>query len=298
MAFEQADVNYATEYAREMVEAYPYLSYFADILGNANSRRYRPVSAKSIVLQGITVSGARNVNRNSIDGQFSRNWNNDIDTLTISVDREWDTILDPMDIEQSGQVATVANVTKVFNEQQKIPEMDAYIASKLNGFATTEHKDTTTLSTENILTKWDDYCALMSEARVPLAGRVCYMTPTTYKLLKQAAGITRFIDVRNEGGLNRNIGSLDGVRIIEVPSDLMMSVCTLEATDGYTTSGKQINMIFVNMDAVLAPVIYETAMVSAPSAVTRGKWVYYERQHYDVFKLKQKEKGIIVNVAA
>ena len=39
------------------------------------------------------------------------------------MDREWDTLIDPMDIAETGDVATIANITRVFNETQKVPKI-------------------------------------------------------------------------------------------------------------------------------------------------------------------------------
>jgi hypothetical protein len=39
-------------------------------------------------------------------------------------------------------------------------------------------------------------------------------------------------------------------------------------------------------------------MMSAPTAQSKGKWLYYERYYYDVFALKQRGAGIFAAVAA
>lgn len=121
-SFLQTDVNYATQYARELANVYPYLSYFSDLWGAPNSNRYRPINGKTVAIPSMTVSGARAVDRDHITGEFSRRWNNEWQMLTMGMDREWDTIIDPMDISETGDVATIANVTRTFNEQQKVPK--------------------------------------------------------------------------------------------------------------------------------------------------------------------------------
>lgn len=297
MAFIQTNVNYATEYARELANAYPYLSYFGAIWGGENATRYRPIAGKTIAVPSLEVSGARAVNRDQITGVFNRNWNNEWQNLTLNMDREWDTLIDPMDISETGDVATIANVTKTFNEFQKIPEMDAYMASKLAGFAVgAGGYDTTTLSTSNILATWDTYLAYMTSMRVNRDRIVAYMTPATYKLLKEAAGITRFIDagtgIRN---VDRNVGRLDGVTIVEVPADIMKQV--YDFTTGWMPISGQANMILVDPMAVVAPVVYDTSMISAPSAQSKGKYLYYERYYYDVFCLNKRAAGLFANVA-
>jgi hypothetical protein len=245
----------------------------------------------------MVVSGARAVNRNKITGEFNRNFNNEWQNVTMTMDREWDTIVDPMDIVETNDVATIANVTRTFNETQKIPEMDAYMAQQLAKEAV---KDTEALTADNILGAWDSYLAQLKNARIARDRVRAYLTPESYKLLKQAAGISRFVDISGGGerSVDRNIGGLDGVKIIETPSDLMMTA--YDFTDGWTATGsaKQINMLFVDPMAVAAPVVYETSMMSPPSAQSKGKYIYYERYYYDVFVLANRKKGIIANVEA
>lgn len=296
MPFTPSAINYAVQYGRELANAYPYLSYFGDIWGSQNSQRFRPINANSIMIPSMEVGGAHAVNRDAMNGQFTRKFNITWEPKVMTMYREWDTILDEMDIVETNEVATIANITRTFNEFQKVPEMDAYMASKLAGFTT---PDTTALTAANILSKWDDYLEAMTNARVNRDRVICYVTPATYKLLKQAAGITRFLEVSNGiQAVDRNIARLDGVRIVEVPSDLMQSA--YDFTEGFvaTQAAKQINMIMVDPLAVIAPVVYEVSMISAPSAATKGKNVYYESYYYDVFKLNQRAAGIKANVSA
>lgn len=123
MAFVTVDVNYAAEYSRALAQAYPYLSYFGQIWASQNSALYRPGMGKTMYIPTLQVSGARDVNRDSINGNFSRNWNNELQAVELQMDREWDTLIDPMDIVESGDVATIANITRAFNEFQKVPKI-------------------------------------------------------------------------------------------------------------------------------------------------------------------------------
>lgn len=295
MPFVQDTVNYAVEYSRALANAYPYLSYFGAIWASPNSTTYKPGLGKTVYIPELTVSGARAVNRDQITGTFARNWNNAFDAFELDMDREWDTLADPMDIDETNMVASIANITRTFNEFQKVPEMDAYLAAKLNeqsGYA-----DNVLPSSASILTQWDDYLARMANARVPRDRIVAYMTPAMYKLLKEASGLTRFV-ATDEGyrGVDRNIARLDGVQIVEVPADLMKS--SYDFTEGFAPAdgAKQINMILVDPLAVAAPVKYETSMVSAPTAQSKGKYLYYERYYYGATAIPSRVNGILVNV--
>lgn len=299
MPFTQLNLNYATEYSKAMANAYPYWSYFSDLYGSPNSATYKPLSGKAVAVQSMTTSGARAVNRDQITGTFNRNFNTSEQILTMRMDREWDTLADPMDI-QEDPIVNIANITKTFNEFQKVPEMDAYAASALSKAATEfGSTDATTLTADNILAQWDTYLAYMVDQRIPRDRIRAKMTPDTYKLLKEAAGITRFVEadtgIRN---IDRNVGKLDGVVIQEVPKDMMMSA--YDFTEGWVADAdaKQINMLLFDPIAIAAPVVYETSMMSAPTAQSKGKWLYYERYYYDVFALNQRLPGIFAHLAS
>lgn len=297
-----ANLNYAAQYAQELANAYPYLSYFAEVWASPNAGKYRTSeqNAKTVFVPSMTVTGAKAVNRNHIDGQFDRNFENDWQALTMQMDREWSTLVDPLDIVETNDVATIANITQTFNQFQKVPEMDAYASSQLSGFAGEFGGiDSTTLSAANILAQWDSYLAYMVNQRVNRDRLVVHVTPDTYVLLKQAAGITRFIEItQGIQAADRNIAKLDGVTIIETPADMMFD--SYDFTEGWTPAAgaSQVNMLFVDPLALVAPIVYETSMMTPASAATKGKIVYYERYYYDVFKLKNRQAGFFANKSA
>ena len=114
-----ANLNYAVQYGRAIQTAYPYLSYYADLWNQGESYRFRPLNGKTVMIPIMTTNGARAANRNSIDGSFSRNFDIDWQACTLTMDREWDTLVDPLDVIETNEVATIANITRVFNELQK-----------------------------------------------------------------------------------------------------------------------------------------------------------------------------------
>lgn len=300
MAFAQNPVNYAAQYMRELANAYPYMSHFADVYAGENANKYRILNGKAVQIPSLFVSGAKAANRNSIDGVFNRNWNNSWQNVELGMDREWDTLIDPLDIIETNEVATIANITKTFNELQKIPEMDARAASQIAGAAGAfGGQDGTTLTAANILAQWDAYIAYMTDQRVNRDRVQCKMTPAVYKLLKEASGLSRFVET-SEGfrGVDRNIARLDGVRIEEVPADLMKSA--YDFTEGFTPAAgaSQINLLLYDPLAVAGPISYDTSMITPPTAASKGKYLYYEHYYYDVFALQQRNAGLFVNMAA
>lgn len=295
-----APLNYAAQYGRELANAYPYLSYFGDLWNAGESQRFKPLQGKTVYIPSMTTTGAKAVNRDRIDGVFTRNFDNNWEAKTLQMDRDWDTLVDPMDMQETNEVATIANITQTFNQFQKIPEMDAYMASKLAGFAS-EHGGivTTTPDASNILTLWDNALAYMTDQRVNRDRLRCKVIPSVYKLLKEATGLTRFVETgAGIQNVDRNIARLDGVQIEEVPSDMMKTAYDFTVGFAVAEGAAQINMLFYDSMAIAAPIVYDTSMISAPTAATKGKYLYYERYYYDVFILSQRQAGVYALLSA
>ena len=147
-----ATVNYAEAYERALAQAYPNVLNFGELYNVANNQTYKFVDAKTIHIPSISVTGRKNVNRDSIDGVFNRNVDNEWETKTLTFYREWSTSIDPADVMDTNMVLTIQNATKVFNETQKFPEKDAYTISKIYADWVAEGKtaDTTALTVDNV----------------------------------------------------------------------------------------------------------------------------------------------------
>lgn len=293
-------VNYAEQYSRALSQNFPYVLNFGKLFNTSNNSLYKVIDAKTIKIPSVSTSGRKDGSRDEITG-FSRNVDNDWETKTLSRHREWDTLLHPQDVNQSNMVLSIQNATKVFNETQKFPEMDAYCISKIHSDAVEAgvEDDNTVLTVENVLATFDRYMEAMDEARVPQTGRILYVTPKVKTLIKDAKDIVKTINV--SGGataLNRNISRIDEVEIISVPSELMKTV--YDFTKGWVVgvSAKQINMLLIHPVAVYTPVSYSFASMETPSAHTKGKYLYYEESFEDVFILNNKKNAIKFNVEA
>ena len=123
-------LNYATDYQRALEQAFPYALYFGKLYATPNNNRFRWVNAKTIEIPSISTTGRTNADRDSI-GTAQRNYNNAWETKTLVNERKWSTLVHPKDIDQTNLAASIANITKTFNEEHKFPEMDAYTISKI-----------------------------------------------------------------------------------------------------------------------------------------------------------------------
>lgn len=296
-----AQLNYATEYLQALEQEFPYVLYFGALFSTPNNGRYRWVNSRVIEIPSLETTGRIDGDRDTI-GARKRNYQNSWTPLTLENHRMWETLVHPRDIAETGNVATIANITRVYNETQKFPEMNAYLISKLYSDWTEMSKtaDTTTLTAENVLEVFDAMMERMDEKRVPRTGRILYVTPATKTLINNAKQLYRNFDVKTtSAGIKRGISSIDEVEIPEsVPSDMMKTV--YDFTEGWKVdeSAQQINMLLVHPQAVITPISYVFAQLDPPSAGSQGKYDYYEESFEDVFVLPNKVDALDFHVTA
>ena len=293
-------LNYAVQYSQALANAFPYALNFGALYATPTNGRYRIVDAKTIQIPTLTTTGRVNADRDTI-ATAARNYDNNWEPKTLTNQRKWSTLVHPMDIDQTNVVTSISNITKTFNEFQKFPEMDAYTVSKIyaDWLAAGGVPQTDVLTTANILEKFDALMLNMDNARVPANGRLLYVTNEIKSMLKQAQGITRNLDVQTSSdAINRTVSRLEEVSVIGVPSTLMRTLYNFTAGWSVQNGADQINMMLVHPLVVITPVSYAFAQLSEPSALSEGKYVYYEESFEDVFILNQQFGGIQCNVTA
>ena len=297
-------VNYAEAYSRELANAYPYVLYSGALWSNENTRKYKVVDAKSVKIPLLSTGGRVDGDRTKI-GDFSQNFSNDWETKTLKNHRIWQTLVHPQDVNQTNMVASISNITKVMNETQKFPELDAMMFSTIYSLRNAQKAitaETAELTVSTVLTKFDAMMDAMDEALVPVSGRVLYCDTYTKTLIDNAITI-----VRNNGDkkLARNVSRLEEVDIVSVPTSLFKTEYTFNdgKTSGQTDGGfvakstaKDIAMILLHPSAILPIVSYSFAQLQPPSALSQGKYVYFEESFEDVFILNKRVDAIQICV--
>lgn len=293
-----AALNYAELYTQALKQRFTIGLRFVDLYNAPANASLRWSNAKTVQIPRIDVNGMVDYNRDVVGG-FARNVDNDWETKTLTHDRQWKTLIDPMDIDETNLAVSIANFTSVFNDEQKIPEMDKFMASKLHAEFTGYGgvPVTTGLTTANILSIFDDMMEQMDEAEVPQDGRLLYVTPAIHKMLKQADQIQRQMMVTaNNGQVSRAVRTLEEVRIVVVPSDRMKTAYDFTIGAVPAAGAEQINMILIHPQALVSPQKYAIASLDSPSAVTDLKYLWNERSYWDVFLFERRVPGVKMHV--
>lgn len=291
-------INYAERFERQIEQQFQRELTSADMAAN---RRYNFIDAQTIKVPTVTLSGYKDHLR---DGTKNRGAvGNTYQAFSLTHDRDIEFFVDEMDVDETNQVLSAANITAVFNQEQAIPELDVFRYSKLysefvdnGGIVNTE-----VLTEANILQVFDQMMETMDEAAVPQSGRMLKVTPATYRILKNAEKIQRTMDVTGgSNSINRNVRSLDEVTIVTVPSDRMKTA--YDFSDGFVPAvgAKQINMMLYHTSAILAPVkvadVYLWNKGETPDSAFG--YLYQNRMYTDLFVIKAKKDAIAINAEA
>ncbi|MEK4239070.1 capsid protein [Paenibacillus sp. FSL H7-0714] len=258
------------------------------------------IGSKTIKIPRLDVGGYKDHSR-------SGGWNrqaisNDFETKVLAFDRDVEFYVDAMDVDETNQILSAANTTNVFETEQAIPELDKYRYSKLYAdyVALGKTPDVTVLTVANALQVFDKLMQNMDEAEVPEEGRILYVTPTVHTLLKEAEDMQRFINVQaNNGVINRTVAKLDDVTLVKVPSSRMKTVFNFTNGAIPGVGAKQINMILIHPQAVIAPIKHSAIYLWEPGTHTGGDgYLYQNRRYTDLFLINRKVDGIQINAEA
>ena len=287
-------VNYVTSFEQELKQKYTRELLTADL----TTQNVVFVGAKKIKIPFITVSGYKDHSRN---GGFNRGTvENQFMEKELEFDRDVEFFVDAMDVDETNQALSAANITNTFEHEKAIPETDAYRLSKLytdfNALGETATQDELTAAT--ILEKFDTLMEEMDEAEVPEDGRILYVTPSIYTIFKQAEKITRMLEVTRDTAVNRHVRALDDVKIKRIPSGRMKTA--YDFTEGFTpaSTAKQMNMILVHPSAVIAADKHAYINLWAPGRHTQcDAYLYQNRKYGDLFVLNTRSDGIKINLS-
>lgn len=290
-------INYVEQFHQDLEQKYERELTSGDL--GANGAQF--IGTKTIKIPNLTLAGYKEHNR--AGGWNRQDLSNNWDVKKLEHDRDVEFYVDAMDVDETNQVLSAANITNVFEEEQAIPELDAYRYSKIySDYTTTFSKtaNTEALTAQNVLKVFDQFMEEMDDAAVPMDGRILYVTPAVNTMIKQAEDLSRFIDIsgKNDQVVQRNVRSLDDVKMVVVPSGRMKTAYNFTTGFQPAEAAQQINMILVHPRSIIAVEKHSAIYLWAPGTHTAGDgYLYQNRRYGDLFIIEKKIDGVKINVA-
>ena len=202
-------------------------------------------------------------------------------TFVLSQDRAFTYTIDRGNFEDSMMIQEAGSTLQRQIEVVCVPNTDIYRLAALSAYAVTNTQGTGfagatgvgSVATPVVLTSANIYVQFLNaginldEAKVPADGRVAFVTPATYALLKQDSNFIKPSEMAQELLIKGVIGEVDGVRIVKVPTSY------LPAGTGF---------MVVHSTALVAPHKFDTFRILKEVQGVDG-WVVEGRRYYDAF---------------
>lgn len=257
------------------------------------------LNAKSFRVKGVTTSGLQPHTRNKGFNYGTVQQKESI--FTLEFDRDVEFWVDSMDVDETNQELTVANISGNFIRDQVIPETDAYRFSKLVQYAAKDSNSTTeSVTSANVLEVVGRLTRTVR--RYGPGSTTIYVSSAFMDALEQSKDFTRVIVMNNVPGTNieTRITGFNGFSFVEVWDDSRF-MSAFDFTDGFkpvTSVSQAINALAVVRPAIVAKVKHNAIYLHSPGSVGQGDgWLYQYRLYHDLFQLPNRPNTVVASLA-
>lgn len=290
-----------TDELDEAVVQKPVTGFLAD-----NNLRGKFVGAKTVMIPEMNISGLGDYDRDT--GFVSGTVSVSAKPFTLTMDRGRSFQLDREDYDESGIANLAGQIMGEFVRTQVVPELDAYVLSKLAGVAVNE-TNTITGTPET------DAFAMLTEAIAKVQNVVGYdeelvafVDGAMLNALQNSEEVSRHLVMNDfsKGELHTKVNSLNGVAILPVPDSRMKTaynfydgVTSGQENGGFVPAENASSIGLLVMPRRAASLIKKTEQVRCfdPSHNQKADaWKLDYRLYYDVVLKDSMQDGIYAYV--
>lgn len=272
------------------------------------------LGAKTFHFTRMSVSGFKAHSRN---GGWNRGTVGQADKdYTVEFDRDIEFLLDKAEVDETNQTASIQNVSRIFQQTQAVPEMDAYFFSKVATTALAlagyhSHTAVATYTKANVYGLLKSYLNAGKIRRYKSSGAlIMYVSSFVMDLLEQSTEFTRTINmetISDSGmGIQTRVTDLDGCPVMEVIDDERF-YSKFDFTTGFAPVAKsldpavegsfKINVLIASQQAVKTVPKIASIYNFAPGTHTQGDGhLYQNRQLWDTFIFPNGKDGTVDSI--
>ena len=194
-------------------------------------------------------------------------------TLTLAKDRGATWTIDRRNAEETMMVMESGKSLARQIAEVVVPEIDIYRLAAIHTAAgTATHTATTAVTASNAYLMFLNQQANLDNDKIPVAGRICFCSPAFYNFIKQDPTFLKASDLGQKMLINGQVGDLDGVKLVRVPTSYLPANCAF---------------IICHPSATVGPKVLETYKTHQDPPGISG-WLVEMRVVYDCFVLTQK----------
>ena len=189
-------------------------------------------------------------------------------SFVLSQDRAFTYSIDRGNYEDSMMVTEAGSTLQREIEVVCVPNTDIYRLAAMTTYANSNSQVTTVaLTSSNVYVQFLARQQTLDDAKVPADGRIAFVTPATYALLKQDSNFIKASNAAQEMLQKGVVGDVDGVTIVKVPTTY------LAANSGF---------LVVHKSVLVAPHKFDTFRILKEVQGIDG-WVVEGRRYFDAF---------------
>lgn len=191
-----------------------------------NAMRAKFVGAGTVLIPDVELQGLGDYDRDTGAPQGSITLKTTSYTLTNERGRSF--VLDEQDADESGVPGLAGQIMGEFVRTKVIPEIDAYVLSKLATTATTNNMTVTGTLTNGSFKLFNDACLKVWAALGYDEQLVAFVNDAFYADLMSTSELTRRITISDfkRGDIYTKVQSINGVAILPAPSARMKTSFT------------------------------------------------------------------------
>lgn len=269
--------------------------------GNVGNLIYK--GGDEVKIPMIDMDGLADYNRQSgfVDGDVSLAYQ----TMKMTQDRGRGFTVDPNDIDESGVLDLMSQLTGEFQRKKVVPEVDAYRISKVVQLTPAANRTVYTPAAGTILKKMqEDIGAVRDEIGSDEQLVMLVSTPVS-TILNTSTELGKKLDVTDfmRGEITTKVKSLDSVPLLVAPSARMFSRITLlpNGKGGFTKAegAAAINYIIMPRSAAIAVSKTDNMRLFDPQTWQKAHaWHMDYRKFHDIWIPKNRLAGIRTSMAA
>lgn len=274
---------------------------------DANASKVKYTGGDEVKVPMISVQGLADYSREN--GYTGGSISLEYQTLKMTQDRGRKFQLDAMEVDESNFITNAGQTMSEFQRTKIIPEIDAYRISKLATQAMGVAGDTQAAygyTVDNtIVSKIKVGIRALREAGFDGELDILATYDTIGAVEEVALGKLTAMTF-SQGGIDTQVPQIDGCPIIAVSSNRMYTAITLydgktsgQEEGGYIkgTGAKDINFIITAREVPIAVTKQDIMRIFTPeNNQSANAWAMDYRRFHDIWVLKNKLKGLYVNI--
>jgi N4-gp56 family major capsid protein len=209
-------VNLASKYEKQVDERFKLKS----LTDGAVNKDYDWVGVNAINVYSIPTVGMNDYTASGTSRYgTAAELDNTVQTMTLTKDRSFTFTIDKKNNQDTQGVMEAGKALARQIDEVIVPELDTYRLATMATAAIANGGTITSATTaSNAYTQFLAATEFMDERKVPTGGRIAFVTPAFYNFIKLDPTFTKATEIAQKSLINGQVGEIDGVKIVKVPS--------------------------------------------------------------------------------